>query len=361
VGEKGMESPLVLEDAERWFDNCEGLLIEKDPSLPGASRVRLVGTHWARGDLGHYVQQNYPQYKWTIVPCLKDETLVDTDNIRWLQHPDVANGESNWPEVFDTSVYTEMMANPQQEMTFWSQYMNNPRTSPVNPFDPAWLKTFHFADKDGARHIVCDDDGESFRVGSFPLYGFIDPGGFSLKKQTKNPSRFAILIGGQPHGSKKKFIVYTKAFRFQDPDKAMDEVFKANDILKPVYPQVWRQEVYGQQRYILMDIKKEALKRHVPLRIVELPADENKDSKALTIDALRAPMFNGEVYVLESMKDFKAEIANYGSPMPVDLMDLAGQINKTYWKRNDPRPIPKPTPIGQVYKPQARESTRTGY
>ena len=362
VGEKGMESLPVLEDAERWFDNCEGLLIEKDSSLPDASRVRIVGTHWSRGDMGHYIQKEYPEYKWMIVPCIKDETLVDTDNITWVQHPDVANGESNWPEMFATEVYTAMMANPQQEMTFWSQYMNNPRTSPINPFDTAWLKYYDFAEHDGKMWVVCQDDKEEFRIGSFPIHGFIDPGGFSQKKSQKNPSRFAILMGGQPTGSKKKFVLYTKAFRFQDPDKALDEVFKANERFKPVFPYVWRQEVYGQQRYILMDIKKEAQKRKAPLRIVELEADENKDRKALIIDATRQPMFAGEIYVHKSMKDLIAEIANYGSPMPVDLFDLLGQINQAVWKRHDP-PKEKPQPtIGQVMPSVSRGVTgRTGY
>lgn len=362
VGEKGMESALVLEDAERWFDNCEGLLIEKDPLGPDASRVRIVGTHWSRGDMGHYIQKEYPQYKWMIVPCLKDDTLEDTGSITWVQHPDVGNGESNWPEMFATEIYTEMMANPQQEMTFWSQYMNNPRTSPINPFDTAWLRYYHIEERGDQKFIVCHDkDKEEFRIGSFPLYGFIDPGGFSQKKSQKNPSRFAILVGGQPIGSRKKFVLYTKAFRFQDPDKALDEVFKANDYLAPVHPHVWRQEVYGQQRYILEDIKKEAQRRRIPIRLVDLPADESKDSKALSIDATRQPMFAGEIYIQEGMKDLKAEISNYGSPVPVDLFDLLGQINRHYWKRNDVKESPPQPTSKSVWAGSSSTTSRTGY
>lgn len=362
VGEKGMESALVLEDAERWFDNCEGLLIEKNPKAPGASRVRGVGTHWAMGDMGHYIQQNYKEYKWMIVPCLKDDAIEDTDNVMWIQNPNVAQGESNWPEMFATNVYTEMMANPQQEMTFWTQYMNNPKPSPVNPFDVKWLRYYRIEERDGAKVLVCKDDKEEFRIGSFPLYGFIDPGGFSQKKVTKNPSRFGILVGGQPAGSHKKFVTYAKAFRFQDPDKAKDEVFLANNFFKPVVPQVWRQEVYAQQLYILMDIKKEAEKRKIPMRIAALPADERKDSKALSIDATRDPMFNGEIYIHESMKDLIAEIANYGSPATTqDLFDLLGQINKAYWKRNAPAPEPEKQTPKQVWSTSGSVLSRTGY
>jgi hypothetical protein len=314
------------------------------------------------GDFGHYVQKEYKEYKWMIVPCLKDDALQDTENITWIQNPGSAHGESNWPEMFPTEDYKKMMANPQQEMTFWTQYMNNPKPSPVNPFDAKWLKYYRITEKDGHKFLVCLDDKEEFRIGSFPLYGFIDPGGFSPKKVTKHPSRFGILVGGQPPGSHKKFVTYAHAFRFQDPDKAKDEVFKSNDFFKPIVPNVWHQEVYAQQMYILMDIKKEAEKRRIPLSIAALPADERKDSKALSIDATRDPMFNGEIYIHESMKDLKAEISNYGSPaVTQDLFDLLGQINKHKWKRNQPAPEPTQQTTKQAWATSGVALNRTGY
>ena len=359
VGERGMESELVLDDAKRWFDNVEGLLIEKDPAAPNASRVRIVGTHWAMGDQGHYIQQNYPEYKWFIVPCLKDPNLIDTDSITYLQNPDSEPGESNWPEMFSTEIYKQMMANPEQELTFWAQYMNNPRDSALNPFDVRWLKYYTIEEKGEQKYLVCKDDKEEFRLGSFPLLGFIDPGGFSDKKLSKRSSRFALLVGGQPPGSKKKFVTYAKAFKFKEPKAAMDELFKAHLYFEPIRPSLWKQERYGQQDYIFKDIKSAARNRGVALRLMELEADERKNSKAINIDALRDPMFNGEIYVHESMKDLISEVSVYPNGMTRDLMDLMGQILKHGWRRGT-KPVLDPPPSSS-FRHLASSASRTGY
>lgn len=360
VGERGMESELVLDDAKRWFDNIEGLLIEKDPLAPDASRVRLVGTHWAMGDQGHYIQQNYPEYKWIIVPCLKDSNLIDTDNIHYLQHPDAGEGESNWPEMFSTEIYRQMMSNPEQELTFWSQYMNNPRDSALNPFDVRWLKKYDVVEREGCKYIVCRDDKEEFRIGSFPLQGFIDPGGFSDKAVTKRSSRFGVLVVGQPPGSPKKFVLYAKAFKFKEPQKALDEIFNAHLAYEPVRPALWRQEIYGQQRYILTDIQKQSKLRGVAMKIMELEADENKNSKAISIDTLRDPAYRGEIYVQDSMKDLIGEWSVYPNGMTKDLMDLMGQANKHAWRRGTKPDLPGSPPTS-TYRHLVESNNRCGY
>lgn len=361
VSEKGMESKPVLEDAYRWIDNVEELLDIPERDNPDGGEIIFTGTHWGPGDPGVYIQSEYKEYKWMIVPCLKDNNLKDTENITYIQNPDVENGESNWPTKVSTKFYIDMKANPQKQVVFWAQHMNIPGGADVmTSFDIKWYKYYRFEDRGGQKYIVCNDDKEEFRVGSFPLYGFIDPGGFSDKRLAKSSSRFGLLIGGQPPGSHKKFVTYAKAFRFKDPDKALDEVFVANDFLKPVTPYMWRQEVYAQQAYILKDIRSEAQKRRVPLRIMELKAEEAKDSKALSIDAIKGPLFNGEIYIHESMRDLISETRDYPGGMTQDLLDLLGQINRTYWKRNDIKPaLPQPT-SRQVW--QARQAdNRCGY
>jgi len=344
VSEKGMESKPALEDAYRWIDNVEELLDVPEAENPDGGEIVFYGTHWGPGDPGVYIQSEYREYKWMIVPCLKDTGLKDTENITYIQNPDVHNGESNWPSRVSTSFYIDMKANPQKQAVFWAQHMNIPSGADVmTSFDIKWYRYYRFENRDGQTHIICKDDGEEFRVGSFPLYGFIDPGGFSEKRLTKSSSRFAVMVGGQPMGTHKKFITYAHAFRFKEPDKALDEVFKAHSFLAPITPSVWRQEVYGQQRYILNDVRREAQRRRIPLRIVELEADENKDSKALSIDALKAPLFNGEIYIHESMRDLISETRDYPGGMTQDLLDLAGQLFKTYLKRDKRTAPPQPS------------------
>jgi hypothetical protein len=360
VSEKGMESKLVLEDAYRWVDNVEELLDNPDMDDPRGGEVRFYGTHWGPGDPGVYIQENYPEYKWIIVPCLKDSSLQNTDNITYIQNPDVDNGESNWPTRTPTKVYIDMKSNPQKQAVFWSQHMNLPHgAAEITSFDIKWYKFYRFEKRDGNTFIICKDDNEEFRVGSFPLYGFIDPGGFSDKKLSKSSSRFGILVGGQPSGTHKKFVTYAKAFRFKEPDKALDEVFVAHNFLKPVTPTVWRQEVYAQMTYILKDIRAEAKKRGIPLRIVDLPAEEGKDSKAASIDAIKQPLFNGEIYIHETMRDLISETKDYPMGMTQDLLDLLGQINRTYWARGMKQDYSS-TPSSRAVYGRATDS-RTGY
>ena len=76
ISEKGMESALVMEDACRWFDNIHELLVETDPTHPNASQIRIIGTHWKPGDLGEYIQYEYPEIQWRIVPALRTLTWV---------------------------------------------------------------------------------------------------------------------------------------------------------------------------------------------------------------------------------------------------------------------------------------------
>ena len=359
VGKKAKESLLVLESVLRWFDNTPELLVQPHKDMGTPSSIHIHGTFWFPGDFLCYVRDKYPEFEFRVVPCRKRDPKSKFENLTYVQNPEAEPGESNW-EQFPTEYYVQMQANPEKNIDYWAQHMNDPeQASELTNFDTSWLRYYRYEKREDKNYIVCEDDGEEFRVGSFPLYGFIDPGGFSDKRLTKTGSRFAIMTGGQPAGTHKKFITYAKAFRFKEPDKALDEVFLANEFLKPVTPMVWRQEVYGQQAYILKDIRREAKRRGIPLRIVELEADENKDSKALNIDACKQPMFNGEYYIHKSMKDLISEIQVYPNGLTMDLIDLLGQMTKWAFKRTGIKESPRPIPSREAFS-QAQAS-RTGY
>ena len=359
VGKKAKESMLVLESVLRWFDNAPELLVQPHKDMPSPSTISVHGTFWFPGDFLCYVRDKYQEFEFKVVPCRRREPKSKFPHLEYVQRMDAEIGESNW-EQFPTEYYVQMQANPEKNIDYWAQHMNDPeQASELTNFDTDWLRFYHIVEKDGHKYIVCDDDGEEFRIGGFPTYGFIDPGGFSDKRLTKTGSRFAVMVGGQPHGTRKKFVTYAKAFRFKDPDRAIDEVFAAHNFFKPVVPTVWRQEIYGQQNYILKDIRQRAQKQGIPMRIVELEADENKDSKALNIDAVKQPMFNGEIYVHRAMKDLISEVAVYPNGMTQDLLDLLGQINKTYWVRGREKEIPRPLSSRSVWA--GASSSRTGY
>jgi hypothetical protein len=346
IGEKGMESATVMEDALRWFDNIDELLDQPIAWMPNPSIVTGVGTHWAQGDQGTYIQANYREYKWKIVPAIRDSKLgkreedKEKEHVAWVQDPNVADGESNWGEWFPTQYYKDFLANPEKEMIFYCQHQNNPSQSGggLSKFDPAWLRYFRFDKREDGMYLVCEDDKEEFQLSKIQLYGMIDPGGFSEVKAIKAGSRNASVVGGQPYKSVKKFIVHAHAARFKDPDAFMDPLFEAHEKYRP---RVWRIDTAAQQKYIYRDIQLAAKKRGIALRITPLTPDTRKDSKDDDIQSLIDPFFNGEFYIHRSMKDFVGEYSSYPTGFTKDILDCVGKLHVNYWTRKERREPPK--------------------
>jgi hypothetical protein len=344
VGEKGFESPVVMEDAFRWFDNIEELLIEPDMNSPRASLVRLKGTHWGVGDLGIYIQENYREYKWFIVPALKDAGLQNADNITWLQNPDSDPGESNWPEVFSTKYYMDMRANPEKEAVFYAQHMNNPRDESIlTKFDGAWLRYYRFdkqvlpGDAEDI-YITCEDDGKQWRVSDMTLFGMIDPGGFAETRLMKKGSRNALVIGGQPRDSNRKFIIDTWCGRLKDPSEFLDQIFAMD---KQWGVRLWMVETFGAQKYIFKDILEARRVRKANISIQEMPRDVSKDIKNSDILGLLDPMKNGEIYVHRSMKELIGEIRTWPSSLTQDLLDMSAKLMKYRFQRRSKEELDK--------------------
>ncbi len=335
VGEKGMESPSVLEDFMRWFDNVDELLVEPDLNRPKPSVIHGTGTHWANGDAGHYIQNKYTEYEWRIVPALKDPELRDRDNIRYIQDPSAEPGESNWPDVWSTKHYVDMKANPEKEAVFYAQHQNNPQaSSAMNKFDRSWLRFFHWEDSDKGKVIVAEkedgSDGEKFLLRDVPMFGCIDPGGFAETKTLKMGSRNAILIGGQPRTSIKKFIVYTYARKMKHPSEFLNELFRVNDEFRP---RSWAIDTIGPGQFMYPTILEERSKRHKSMPIFPFDVVVKKDIKDDDIQSLIPVSANGELYIHRSMKEFIGEFISYPG-YPRDLIDMAGKLNKTRWSRH---------------------------
>lgn len=336
IGEKGMESPLIMEDAFRWFDNVEELLVNADMSSLYPSKVRVIGTHWSNGDLGWYIKDKYPEYEWRIVPALKDVDVEDKENIKWIQNPHVEAGESNWPERTSTAHYVGMMNNPEKEMIFWAQHMNNPdkAVGSANKLDVELLRYYHFDEREEGLYIVCEKNdetaGEEFLVRAIPKFGLIDPGGFAETKMLKKGSRNAILIGGQPKDSTKKFVLYTWAGKLRRTDEFVNEVFNAHEFWKCW---AWRIETIGAQEYIKKHLLEEAEKRGIRFPLSSMEINVKKDAKDDYIQTLMKPMERNEIYILRGNKssNLRAEVKTYPNALTNDLVDLLGKMNVFFW------------------------------
>jgi len=364
IGEKGMESPSVMDDAMRWFDNVDELLDVSDLRKENPSTVRIVGTHWANGDLGHYIQNKYPIYKWIIVPALKDEELENKENIEWLHNSSVEQGESNFPQVFSTEHYNDMQTTPKGEIVFWTQHMNCPEKAEagLNKFDIRWMRYFHWKEQNGRTYIVCENkdgsDGEVFDLASIPLRGMIDPNSFRETKSIKRGARSAILIGGQPYNSIKKFITYAWAGRPKKPSFFRDELFEAH---KKQKPKIWRIDSAGVQPYIYQDILEDKRRQETHMKIAMLPIDTKKDSKDADIQGLIPSMENGEWYAHSNMQDLITEIKQYPTGLTVDLIDMMAKLDKHYLSRREREDIKVIRARESDYYQERGRSPITGY
>ena len=335
VGQKHIDSVTELDRVLRWHDNSKELLDNPNHKIATASDIQLICTFWGPGDYGTYVMENYPEYHWRIVPALLDDELRDTDNVKYIQNHAVEPWKSNWEDAPEgkstTEYYIELLANAEQDSVFWSQHMNNPsKGKGLRKFDKDWLKYYHWEERDEGLCAVCNDDNEVFVVSKVAKYGMIDPSGFREVKMMKRGSRNAILIGGQPWESRKKFVFYTWAGKLKKPSKFLDEIFKAHELFNP---NLWRIDPCGQQGYIYNDILEARERRGKYLPITQLPYSNKKDEKDEDILACATPMSNGEIYIHESMKELKIEVEQFPGGFTKDLVDMLGKINKHYWTR----------------------------
>jgi len=338
VGKKAAESILVLESVFRWFDNVNELLVQPHRTMPNPSKIWVIGTFWFPGDFLSYVRNNpKSQYRFHITPCRKAPDLKDEGLTRWVQNSDQPAGESNWPEQFPTEYYIDMLNDPEKEMVYWAQHMNMPdKSEKFTKFDIEWFRYWHFErdEEEGEGRIICLEDTSGKVIAKFPerdivWRAFFDPGGFSEKaKMTKGDSRNAIVIGGQPYGTPFKIIRWAWAARLKTPDKLWDELFRAHAVCKPM---TWRQEIFGQQEFILKDAKLEAQRRKIPFNIVPFDHDTRKDAKDRNIQNLIIPMFNGEIYIHRSFKDLIAETKEYPNGLTKDLLDMLAQLFRHYF------------------------------
>lgn len=339
VGKKAAESLLVLESVQKWIDNVNELLVLPFPEMPDASKIIIIGTFWFPGDFLCYVMEKYKEYHFYITPCRRQvgADVVNADKLTWVQNDDVEVDDSNWPQQFPTKYYINMLQNPEKELIYWSQHMNMPwKSSAYTKMDVKWFRYWHeWVDAGGEEWLIFEkEDGtELDRVKAKDIIwrGIFDPGGFSPEtKLTKGASRNAAVVGGQQVGTDRKIVRGTWCARFKEPAQMMDALFALHKKTKPI---VWRQEIYGQQRYILEDIKREARKRGIPFTIIELESDMNKDQKDLAIQALIGPMANGEIWIHRNMKELIAEAQTYPNGQTKDLLDALAQLMKYYWKR----------------------------
>lgn len=340
VGKKHIESPTELEKVFAYHDNIKELLVNPNHLLPEASIISIHCTFWGPGDYGCYIMEAYPEYHWRIVPALRDCELKDEDNIKWLQNPEVEHDECNWvnapPELgYSTEYYKQMRANPEQQLIFFAQQQNNPQAASVlTKIDRKWFRYYEWGyDEEGNKTLVCDD-GETFLLKEIPLYGMADPAGFAETKQMKRGARNAIIMGGQPLTSTRKFITYAWAKRLKKPSDFVRQLFTAHAEQRP---RSWRIDTTGNDMYAhlieaIQDKKwREDFRSCATVRLGKIPKDTSRGSKETDMIAVINVVANGQLFVHRTMYDLIEEMVKFPLALTRDMYDMVAKLNRYYF------------------------------
>lgn len=356
VGKKAMESPVVLESVIMWFNNVSELLVNPDPLSPTGSEISMVGTFWAPGDLGTYIVEKCPEFHVRITPALhfSGADVTDTGRVKWIQHPDAADMETNYPEnvEFSTDHYKAMLADPEKELVAWAQHMNMPhKTSLLTKFSEAWFRHGHWEEvtrESGAveRQVVIPPlkgggNEERHDYARIPRYMVIDPGGFAETKLIKKGSRNAIVVGGQPLGSIRKVVFDAWAGRLKEPSDFVERVFAIWAKWKPRHCYI---ETVGQAEYIKRDILERARQKNIAISLSSTPPATSANAKDDRITALIPRMENGEIVFMTdcgAINDIKTEIKTFPNSLTRDLADCLGWLNQLVWTRQPMKDMAK--------------------
>jgi len=148
IGKAALDSVVIMKNAFTWVDNLNELTVDPHWKRPSGSRIKIVGSPWGEGDVYDYTREKYPEYHWKIVPALKDTGLKDTEQITWIQNPNVEHDESNFPVLFPTEIYKEMQANPEKQSIFWSQHQCNPqKATGLTKIEKEWIHFYRKEDR----------------------------------------------------------------------------------------------------------------------------------------------------------------------------------------------------------------------
>ena len=357
-GEKAMESIVIMEDAFRWFDNIEALLVDQT-----IDTIKGCGTCWANGDLMWYIQKEFPEYQWIIVPALKDEELTDTGGIRYLQNPEANQGESNWETHKSTKYYIDMMTNPQTQIKFWTQEQNNPSKAPgaLNKFDKDWIKWFQWEEKSNGLYLRCKDDDELFKLSEIPQFGLLDMGGFKEVKLIKKGSVNVILVGGQPRSSLKKFVTWFWSGKLKEPSDFVENLIEGHE---ERWPRYWQIEPYGQHEFIRKYLLEATRDKGKQIKIwpIELKqSDVSEGAKHNRITNMIPMVANGELYLHESYKQLISEFVTYPNSLTICGLDTLGWLRQLHWSAQTSGDVQAINERLEQERIQSLAGSKTGY
>lgn len=281
-----------IEKAIGWHCQCHPLLIH-----PIKSRIIIVGTRWAEGDLQGWIMENCPEY-------VKLSRSIYEDENGNAVRPE-SGGKIAWPERFNQEV-ADVLETAEGPYMFACLYMNCPTAAINQVFNREWIRYY---DNLGKRRVVY--------VTSVDLAS-------AKKEETSDPDYTVILTCAVVPEENLVYVVYYTRGRL-DPGETVNAIFDHVRAYKPLEVIV---ESIGYQRTLNYWVRKRMNQLNMLFYINEITGLSG--SKVDRIRGLQPYFAENKIILKSSMNELEQELLAFPKGKHDDLVD-ALSMQMRFW------------------------------
>jgi predicted phage terminase large subunit-like protein len=281
-----------IEKAIGWHRQCHPLLIH-----PTKSRIIIVGTRWAEGDLQGWIMENSPEY-------VKFSRSIYENDLGEAVRPE-SGGHIVWGR-FNEEV-AKAIERDEGPYMFACLYMNTPTAAINQVFSRSWMK--YYEEIKHRDMVYCT----SVDLAS------------AKKEESSDPDYTVVLTCAVSAKYNEIYVVHYTRGRF-DPGETINAVFDHVRAYKPLEVIV---ESIGYQRTLNYWMRKRMKFHNLLFYINELKGLTG--SKVDRIRGLQPYFSNGQIFLKARMTEIEQELLAFPKGRHDDLVDaLSMQIKFWY-------------------------------
>ncbi len=289
IGKDAMESEVVMDKAETWYDYSESLSVS-----PMRYVSRVLGTRWKKNDIySHMITKDKAKFE-------------DAIYLRECRE----NGFPIFPEWYTNEYFEDLLAkNPAH---YFSQYCNNPSDPARCDFKMEWLKYYEWERVNSKLYIKLEDDDKLVPYSELDIVGAFDP---SIDEKP-TASKRAIVY---PALDSKERVIVLDTYTSRDSlDKVLDVIFSTHSKWQP---RVFGVEKAALQKVFIWVIEKESIIRKKWLSCTPVNVSTNRSKEARIRDTLQPIAAEGRLYIRHSMLELIEEWMDFPGGRTKDLLD----------------------------------------
>lgn len=283
-----------IEKAIGWHRQCYPLLIH-----PLKSRIVIVGTRWAEGDLQGWIMENSPEY-------VKISRYIYENDRGEPARPE-SGGHTIWGR-FNDAVAKEL-EKAEGPYMFACLYMNSPTSAINQVFKREWIRYYD---------TISKGHTEVFYVTSVDLAS-------AKKEESSNPDYTVILTTAVIPSEGLAYVIHYTRGRF-DPGETVNTIFDHVRAYKPLEVIV---ESIGYQRTLNYWVRKRMNQLNLMFYINELTGLTG--SKVERIRGLQPYFAENKILIKPEMNELEQELLAFPKGKHDDIIDaLCMQIKFWY-------------------------------